>query len=98
MIQRPLIAGLLATFVLAGCATMNPHPPVPAPIAETMPKPPVSAEPMRWRPGYWNWTGSAYSWTPGQFVPAAGAGEKWMPGFWSQTGGGWTWNPPHWTM
>ncbi len=98
MIHRSLIAGLFAAGVLAGCATQNPYPPVPEPVSESIPRPPVSAEPLRWRPGHWNWTGNAYAWTPGQFVPAVGAGDKWMHGYWSQSGGGWVWNPPHWTM
>ena len=39
----------------------NPYPPVPALISETVPKPPVTAEPLMWQPGHWDWNGSGYS-------------------------------------
>jgi len=82
--------------LLAGCSANGGPPPVPAPMAETIPLPPVSAEPLRWRPGHWNWTGGGYAWTPGQYVPQSGAGTHWMPGHWTQSSGGQVWNPPHW--
>ncbi|MGE0221961.1 MAG: hypothetical protein AB7F35_07900 [Acetobacteraceae bacterium] len=91
--------GLLLGFgLLAGCAEQGPaYPPVPPLMVETMPKPPVSAEPLVWQPGHWNWTGNAYVWAPGQYVPAAGHGPNWRPGYWGRTGSEWKWNPPHWT-
>ena len=98
--NRPrLVAALLAAAIvlppLAGCAPGG-APPVPDPMPETRPLPPVSAEPLRWRPGHWNWTGSGYAWTPGAYVPMTGTGTHWMPGHWTQSGGGRVWNPPGW--
>ena len=94
------MAALLAVTLLAGCAQKtvdgNPYPPVPPLIAETLPKPPVTAEPLMWQPGHWDWNGSGYIWAKGQYVPAAGHGNMWMPGWWSKTDAGWTWQPPHW--
>jgi hypothetical protein len=95
------LALLLATTVLAGCIERqvgsNPYPPVPNPLAETIPKPPVTAEPLMWQPGHWDWNGSGYVWAPGQYVPAAGHGSLWMNGWWSRAQSGWTWQAPHWT-
>lgn len=105
MIRRSLGAlslGVAATLgLLAGCtgntATgANPYPPVPAPIAETMPKPPVTAESLVWQPGHWDWNGSGYVWQPGQYVSLAGHGSLWQPGWWSRTSDGWSWQAPHW--
>lgn len=84
----PLVA------VLAACGSGGPS--VPDPMPETIPLPPISAEPLRWRPGYWDWTGTGYSWTRGEYVPLAGTGTHWMPGYWASTAGGQTWKPPHW--
>lgn len=102
MLHRRFLAATVAVGLLAGCATQtttsaNPYPPVPAPLAETMPKPPVTGEPLAWQPGHWNWSGSGYVWQPGQYVPAAGHGQLWQPGWWAQTPSGWVWQPAHWT-
>jgi hypothetical protein len=102
--MRRWLPALLVLGLLSACApqpdaedTPNPHPPVPALIPETMTKPPVIAEPLLWQPGHWDWTGSGYTWAPGQWVPAQGHGPLWMPGWWSHSSGGWVWQPPHWT-
>ncbi len=103
MTHRRLLAALVAAGLLAGCATQttttsaNPFPPVPAPMVETMPKPPVTAEPLSWQPGHWDWNGTGYVWQPGQYVPAAGHGPLWQSGWWTQTPSGWVWQPAHWT-
>lgn len=96
-----LSAMLLCVAPLAGCAppapqATSPYPPVPELIPETMPKPPVTADPLIWQPGHWDWTGSGYAWAKGQYVPAQGHGNLWMPGWWSLTPAGWAWQPPHW--
>jgi hypothetical protein len=95
-------AALFAISLIDGCATppppnANPFPPVPPLIEETIPKPPVAAEPLIWQPGHWDWTGSGYVWANGQYVPATGHGNLWMPGWWSPAPSGWTWQPPRWT-
>lgn len=95
------LIALTAMLTLAGCNTNemtggNPYPPVPNNLQETIPKPPVTSEPLMWQPGHWDWNGSGYIWAQGQFVPAAGHGNMWMPGWWSKTGGGWSWQPAHW--
>jgi len=96
------LGAALVVGLLFGCAQQpapeatNPHPPVPDLIAETLPKPPVTADPLIWQPGHWDWTGSGYVWAKGQYVPAQGHGNLWMPGWWSRTAAGWVWQPPHW--
>ena len=96
----PAMAAMLlgAGLALAGCASSGPPAPAPppAPLAETIPLPPVSAVPLIWQPGHWDWTGTSYVWSPGQFVTREGHGELWMPGFWDRTPSGWVWSPAHW--
>jgi multidrug efflux pump subunit AcrA (membrane-fusion protein) len=96
-------AALLGAGLLAGCANpaepaaTPPYPPVPPPMTETVPKPPVTAEPLMWQPGHWDWNGTGYVWAPGQYIPAAGHGSLWVPGWWSRTQAGWKWQAAHWT-
>ena len=102
MRRPPALAALLLTLLIAGCATettstRSSYPPIPEPIQETMPKPPVTAEPLMWQPGYWEWNGKGYVWRQGQYVPATGHGNLWMPGYWQQGPAGWSWVPAHWT-
>jgi hypothetical protein len=91
---------LLTLALAAGCAVQqpvgNPYPPPPPLTAEIMPKPPISAEPMLWQPGHWDWSGSGYVWMSGQYVPAAGHGNLWVMGWWSLGSSGWVWQPAHW--
>jgi WXXGXW repeat (2 copies) len=97
MKRNAIATTLLGALILAGCAGDNPPAPVPAPMAESIPKPPVSPTPMIWQAGHWDWTGSAYVWVPGQFVAAEGHGNLWMPGYWEKTVSGWVWHAAHWT-
>jgi hypothetical protein len=101
---RPVLAAALAAAValLAGCATepptaaMTSPPPVPLPREEPMPKPPVTATPLIYQPGHWDWNGTGYVWQPGEYVPREGHGNLYMPGYWAQSAAGWQWQPPHW--
>jgi hypothetical protein len=95
-------AVFLALSLVAGCTqpaphSENPYPPVPPPVAEAIPKPPVTGEALMWQPGHWDWNGSGYVWARGQYVPARGHGNLWVPGWWSRSSAGWNWQPPHWT-
>lgn len=96
------LAAIIGIGLLAGCVSgtvsaINPYPPVPAPLAETMPKPPVTGEVLVWQPGHWDWNGTGYVWATGQYVPAAGHGQLWQSGYWDRTPAGWSWQPAHWT-
>ena len=64
-VARPAVAGGLRR-------TAGPPAPMPPPMAETMPRPPVSPVPLIWQPGHWDWTGSSYVWAPGQYVDLGG--------------------------
>jgi hypothetical protein len=90
---------LFCAALLAACTSTAtpPYPPAPAPLADPMPKPPVTPEVLVWQPGHWDWTGSAYTWSPGLYVPAAGHGGNWMTGWWNRVNGAWQWEPAHWT-
>jgi hypothetical protein len=86
---------VVVLLLLAACASPGPAP-IPPPMAETMPKPPVSPVTLMWQPGHWDWTGSSFVWTPGQYVDAAGHSGTWMPGWWEKADSGWVWHPAHW--
>jgi hypothetical protein len=65
------LAAVLAVSLLAACTNQPPtdansFPPVPPLIAESIPKPPVTSEPLMWQPGHWDWNGTAYVWAKGQ--------------------------------
>lgn len=96
---RLAVPALLATLGLGACVTAPapyPFPPVPAPIAETVPLPPVSADPLIWRPGSWDWTGTGYAWSPGRYERRGTHSNQWLPGAWQQTPNGYAWVPGHW--
>ena len=104
MMRRMTLAGGVMLLALAGCAGSGqttasalPFPPVPAPRAETIPKPPVTGQPLIWQPGHWDWTGSSYEWTGGAWVLRAGHGTSWQDGYWTRVDGKWSWVGPHWT-
>ena len=95
--RTPIGFSLAVLSLLTGCAAPSaPPPPVPAPLAEAPPKPPVTTTPLLLQPGHWDWTGSSYVWQPAQFVPSEGHSNMWMPGYWAMTNGGWAWQPAHW--
>jgi hypothetical protein len=105
MRKNILFVTLLGVSLLAGCAPVpttpvvaaNPFPPVPPPPMEVIPKPPVSAQPLLWQPGHWDWNGSSYAWLPGEYVPASGHAALFQTGYWQQTPTGWVWVKAHWT-
>jgi WXXGXW repeat (2 copies) len=97
MKYRTVIAAeLVAAWILVGCTAYTAPPPVPPATVEIVPRPPVSPVPLLWQPGHWDWTGSAYVWTPGQYLPAEGHSNQWMSGYWEKTDSGWVWHPAHW--
>lgn len=98
MMSKSVLGVTLAagTALLAGCAVQSAPPPIPAMTVEVIPNPPVSATPIIWQPGHWDWNGAGYVWTPGQYVPNTGHGNLFMPGWWAQTASGWQWQPAHW--
>ena len=95
-----IAAALLGLTLLGGCTSTTagyPYPPVPPPQPEVIPKPPVTAVPLLWEPGHWNWTGAGYVWQPGRYVPRDGHGGMFMPGWWRENpSGAYQWVPAHW--
>lgn len=88
---------LAAILVLLSASLAAAQPaPIPPPMAETIPKPPVSAVPLTWQPGHWDWTGSSFVWVAGQWVDLGGHTGNWMPPYWQRTPSGWVWQPGHW--
>jgi len=102
MTHRLFAIAVLSADLLGGCVTPqsgtpNPYPPVPPPMAEAIPKPPVNQLSLMWQPGHWDWNGRGYYWSPGEYVPAAGHGQLFQPGYWVETTSGWVWLRAHWT-
>jgi hypothetical protein len=99
MIDMKWLAAL-ACIALAGCtvntAAPSPYPAPPPTQVEIIPKPPVSAVPLVWQPGHYEWNGAGYVWYPGEYVQRAGHGTLWQPGYWSRTGAVWAWQRGHW--
>jgi hypothetical protein len=89
-------AAVGVVLLLAACVPQNPPSPIPPPMTETVPKPPVSAVPLTWQPGHWDWTGSSYVWAPGQYVDLGGRAGNWQQPYWEQTPSGWVWHAGHW--
>jgi hypothetical protein len=98
MVRQVVSATMLfGAAMLAGCAMQSlPFPAPPPPQVEIVPKPPISAVPLVWRPGDWRWTGSGYAWQPGDYEPMAGHGRQWLPGHWDGDDGRYAWVPGHW--
>lgn len=100
MRKIPVALALAASVALAGCVTETTAPFSPPPIpplqTEVLPLPPVSAVPLIWQPGHWNWNGAGYVWQPGLYVPQGTHSNMFMPGYWQQTTSGWAWVAPHW--
>ncbi len=105
--QRPL-----AVAVPVGQPVAQPYAqPVPPPVAVpsgsievTVAPPPMRAEqqsPMPgpghvWVGGYWNWNGSQYAWTPGQWQAPPQQGQVWEAPQWRQYGDRWRFGRGGW--
>ena len=61
-----------------------------------IPKPPMTAEPLMWQPGHWDWNGSGYVWAKGQYVPPPAMAACGCPDGGRAPQSGWSWMPPHW--
>ena len=66
----------------------------PPPQAETIPSPPAAVD--TWVPGHWAWTGTEWSWVPGQYIARPAPQATWVPGHWEQQGSQWVWVAGHW--
>ena len=86
-----LAAGAMGGSItaLAGAA------PEVAPPAAHDERAPAPRDGYVWAPGYWEWSGSAYSWVSGRFVYAH-RGAHWVPDRWDQVGSQWQHVNGHW--
>ena len=95
--MTPATAALAMPLLLAGCGSAIPAYPVPPPLpAETIPLPPVSEQPLIWRPGDWVYVGGSYRYEPGRYEPK-GSHALWTPGHWAGTTGNYIWIPGAWS-
>jgi hypothetical protein len=97
-----ILAGLLAIVAIAA--------PLPS-FAETTviyldkapPAPRVSNPPTPtkvgyvWSSGYWNWNGTAYVWTEGNWIAVVEPTKKWVAPKWTQEGNKWYFTAGHWS-
>ena len=98
--KRLVPLALFGALALSACTPMQgglPYPPVPPPLSEQIPLPPVSETQLIWQPGHYDYTGSGgYVWLPGAYVPQDGH-TLWMPGYWAeQPDGSFAWIAAHW--
>lgn len=106
-----LVFALLALTACGSDTTAEAPAPVPAPEVQSYPglapiappKPmfeekPVlqSPETQIWKPGYWSWNGSEYSWIPGEVVPRPAPTAAWFPDHWMWHTYGWAFVPGYW--
>lgn len=96
MERRTLLAPLCALALGACTAVYQAYPSVPTPLAEQVPAPPRSPIPLIWRPGHYDWNGTTFVWTAGEWVDRAGHGTLWQDGYWRRDGASYTWVPAHW--
>lgn len=94
---RAALIPVMCLLLLSGCVVLQAdHPPIPPTPAEQVPLPPRSSSTLIWRPGHFDWNGSAYVWIPGEWVERAGHGTLWQDGYWERAERGSVWVPAHW--
>jgi hypothetical protein len=49
-----------------------------------------------WQPGYYQWNGTAYIWTPGAWVAPPYVKARWVEGHWVHSKRGYYWKAGHW--
>lgn len=82
---------------IAPTVIVAPTLPPAAPVETVPPPPPYGSQSVLWRPGHWNWTGTAWAWTPGVYVARPQPGAVWVPGHWvAQANGEYAWVSGHW--
>jgi len=67
----------------------------PAPQAEVIP---YNDDPRGhiWRPGYWSYNGSDFSWVPGEMIERPSFTAVWAPDHWVRHNFGWALVAGHW--
>lgn len=101
-----LVAGLIATPMLALPPPAAAAVSVGISIGIAPPPLPVYAQPIMpgpgyiWTPGYWAWDPGygGYYWVPGTWVMPPQVGLLWTPGWWGWSGGFYRWNAGYWGM
>jgi WXXGXW repeat (2 copies) len=58
-------------------------------------RPPAPRDGYVWAPGYWDWSGHAYSWMPGRFIFER-RGAHWVADRWDPVGSHWQHVAGHW--
>lgn len=76
------------------CINLSPVGP-PPPIEEKAERP---ADPTTeiWRPGYWIYNGTAFSWVHGALMPRPSSTAVWAADYWMQHDYGWAYVAGHW--
>lgn len=97
--RRVACVPMLCLPLLGACTAGDVIPPPVPPIrTEVIPLPPVSSVVVIWKPGHFEWNGSDYTWTPGEWVDRAGHGTTWQDGYWEGAGAAAVWIPGHWVQ
>lgn len=67
------------------------------PVAQQEVRPPVGTlSDVAWRPGYWKYTGSDFTWVAGEYISKPDPTASWSPDRWELREYGWTFVPGCW--
>lgn len=97
-----LVAGLLATPMLAlpppaaAAVSIGISVGIAPPVLPVYAQPIVPGPGYIWTPGYWAWSGGGYYWVPGTWVMPPEVGLLWTPGWWGWNGGFYHWHRGYW--
>ena len=98
-----ILVGLLAVGALAAPLTSFAETSEVRVLVGTAPpaaKPSIPPTPSKvgyvWSAGYWNWNGTAYTWTEGNWIAVVEPAKKWIAPTWTQEGDKWYFTAGHW--
>jgi len=93
LIALCLNAGAMATSSMASAGSSMESEVAPPPARDE--RAPATREGYVWAPGYWDWSGHAYSWVSGHYI-FEHRGAHWVPDRWDQVGSRWQRVSGHW--
>ena len=68
----------------------------PPPAMQAEQPPPAPGPGFTWIPGFWNWTGNQYAWTPGRWEQPPQPAQTWQAPAWERDGNRFRFRPGRW--
>jgi hypothetical protein len=93
LLTLSLSAGGMGTAAMAVAGSAMETDVAPPPARDE--RPPAPRDGYVWAPGYWDWSGHAYSWVSGRYI-FEHRGAHWVPDRWDQVGSRWQHVSGHW--